>query len=152
MSYDVEPILWAGVVHIEDRKVLTIRESDKDFNLIPGGKLEFDEDKDKIETDEEAAAREVREELGVEVVAETLKFYRDITEPSKKTGQIVRFRLFFGTLASLPDPDNLPGKTVSVAFIDSNYGAEGILAGGLLSKLVPLLVQDGYINQVSSLN
>ena len=131
MSYSTEPIKWAGLIYIEKRKLLTLREADKDFNLVPGGKLEKGKDGKADEDDETALRRELREELGVE--AGRITQFEELLEPPKKTGDMVRFRLFTGGILTLPDEDNLPGKTVSVDFIGSDYAEKGIKVGGLLA-------------------
>jgi len=138
MSEQEQPIPWAGVIVVENGRLLALQEDDKSFLLVPGGKVE------PGETDEAAAIREVREELGVAV--DGLEPLTTIREESKSTGQQIRFRVFTGKLEQEPDPGNLPGKTVAIARIDSSYKQEGYEVGNLLKKLVPVLVEKGLIS------
>lgn len=140
MSDRVEPIAWAGAVILHDRKLLTLKEVDKSFHLVPGGKLEVE----KNESDEEAARREVLEELGARVT--NLVFLTDIEERSKKTGELFRFRLFMGELIEPLEYENLPARTERVDFIDSRYASQGIEAGGLLLHLGPFLLDRKLID------
>jgi 8-oxo-dGTP pyrophosphatase MutT (NUDIX family) len=131
-------ILWAGVLVIKDRRVLVLKENDKDFYLLPGGKLEAGE------TDEQAAEREVLEELGVSILLKGL--FTELTEQSKATGQMVRFRLFNAELNKQPGIDNLPGKTVEIAWINSTYQQEKLEIGNLLKHIIPMLADQGLID------
>lgn len=57
-----------GWIYIKDKKILAARSKGKDVYYIPGGKRE------KGEKDKEALIREVREELGIELIPESIKF------------------------------------------------------------------------------
>ena len=105
---------------------------------MPGGKLESGE------SDEEAAIREVKEELGIS--AKIKSEFVTIIEKSKSTGQTIRFKLFLGEMQELPDQNSLPGKTVSIAKINSNYKQEGIEVSNLAFKLIPFLVEKNLID------
>jgi 8-oxo-dGTP pyrophosphatase MutT (NUDIX family) len=138
MNTSDEPVRWAGVLIIKNRRVLTLRENDKPFYLMPGGKLE------PGETDEAAATREIMEELGVSVDIQST--FIEILETSKNTGQLIRFKLFTGQLAAEPDIHKLPGKTVAIAYINSHYAQEGLEIGNFLIKLLPELVKQNLID------
>lgn len=138
MERESEAIPWAGVVILRNRRVLTLQETDKPYLLIPGGKRE------PGETDEEAATREVLEELGVGVaIGEPLV---EIIERSKTTKQLIRFLLFNGQLAAEPDAANLPGKTQSTAYVDSTCERNGFELGNLSRQLLPILVERDLID------
>ena len=138
MSKAERAIPWSGVVVIEDRRVIALKENDKPFYIIPGGKVESGE------TDEAAAIREVYEELGVSV--RNLVYLTTMHEKSRTTGQQIRFMVFRGVLAHDPDPDSLPGKTVAVTWINSRYEEEGIEVGSLPKQLIPILVEMGVVD------
>lgn len=129
------PILWAGVVIIKDRKMLVLKEYDKPFLLVPGGKLE------PGETDEEAAIREVSEEVGV--VPSGLSHLVTIQDKSKNTGQDIRFKVFRGEIEESPEKNDLPGKTELITWIDSSPGRE---TGNLMEASLPILAKKGLID------
>jgi len=56
-------------IEIKDRRVLETLSHDKDVWYIPGGKRE------EGESDEAALIREIKEELSVEIIAESIKLY-----------------------------------------------------------------------------
>jgi 8-oxo-dGTP diphosphatase len=56
-----------GWLLIQDRKVLMVRSKGKDKFYAPGGKREL------RESDEQALVREIKEELGVDLVPSTIK-------------------------------------------------------------------------------
>jgi len=62
-SITIDAVGW---VHVSDRRLLCVRAQDKDAFYLPGGKREAGE------SDWEAIAREVREEIGLSLLAETL--------------------------------------------------------------------------------
>ncbi len=56
-----------GWIYIKDKKLLGVRAGGKDVYYIPGGKRK------EGETDEKALIREVKEELNIELIPESLK-------------------------------------------------------------------------------
>jgi len=59
----IDKLAW---IHIENKKILSTRSKGKDTFYIPGGKREVDE------SDHTALIREIKEELSVDLKAETL--------------------------------------------------------------------------------
>lgn len=62
---EIDKLAW---LHIDHRRVLGARSRGKQTCYIPGGK------RDPGESDEEALVREIREELSVDLLPQTLKF------------------------------------------------------------------------------
>lgn len=60
----IDKLAW---IYIKDRKILSTRSKGKDAWYIPGGKRETGE------SDTEALLREVKEELSVDLIPETIK-------------------------------------------------------------------------------
>ena len=56
-------------IYLKDGKILSTRSKGKDKYYIPGGKRE------ENETDLETLTREVREELSVDIIGDTARFY-----------------------------------------------------------------------------
>ena len=79
-------------IEIRDRKVLETRSHGKDKWYIPGGKRE------QNETDQEALIREMKEELLVDVMPETLVHYGTFEAQAhgKPEGTIVRMTCYTG--------------------------------------------------------
>lgn len=65
MSKVIDKLAW---IHLVDRKILSTRSKGKDTYYIPGGKREGDE------TDQEALIREIKEELKVDLIPESIKY------------------------------------------------------------------------------
>ncbi len=61
----IDKLAW---IYVKDRKILSTRSKGKDAWYIPGGKRESGE------TDQEALIREVKEELAVDLIAETILY------------------------------------------------------------------------------
>ena len=61
----IDKLAW---IYIKDRRILSTRSKGKDAWYIPGGKRE------KGESDHEALIREVKEELTVDLLPETIKY------------------------------------------------------------------------------
>lgn len=62
----IDKLAW---IHIIDRRILSSRSKGKDTYYIPGGKRE------QGETDEAALIREIREELSIDLLPETITFF-----------------------------------------------------------------------------
>jgi len=61
----IDKLAW---IHLVDKKVLCALSKGKDTYYLPGGKRE------NGETDQEALQREIREELSVEIIPETMQW------------------------------------------------------------------------------
>lgn len=79
-----------GYILVKDRKVLATMSRGEDIWFTPGGKRE------KGETDEQALVREVKEELSVDLVPETIKPYGvfEAQAYGKPEGTTVRITAF----------------------------------------------------------
>ncbi|WP_108651629.1 NUDIX hydrolase [Dongshaea marina] len=66
MANLIDKLAW---VYIKDRKVLGARSTGKDNYYIPGGKRE------PGETDQQALSREIREELSISLVPESISYF-----------------------------------------------------------------------------
>ncbi|MCI0533232.1 NUDIX domain-containing protein [bacterium] len=77
-------------IEIWDRKVLETRSYGKDKWYIPGGK------RDRNESDEQALIREIKEELSVDIIAETIKHYGtfEAAAHGKPEGTFVRMTCY----------------------------------------------------------
>ncbi|WP_312034599.1 NUDIX domain-containing protein [Actinoplanes sp. TBRC 11911] len=95
-------VIAAAWVCVRDRRVLVVRATDSDAFYLPGGKPE------PGETYAEAAAREVKEEVGLVLDAASLRLFRDIVAPAhnRPPGTTVRLICFTGgTHDGEPRPD-----------------------------------------------
>lgn len=62
----IDKLAW---IYIKDQKVLSTRSRGKDTYYFPGGKRETGE------SDKEALTREIKEELTVDLIADSLRFF-----------------------------------------------------------------------------
>lgn len=95
----IDKLAW---IHIKDKRILSTRSKGKDTYYIPGGKREGNE------TDEEALIREIREELGVELIPETLEFVGTFEAQAhgKAEGIIVRMTCYSAKYSGQISPDS----------------------------------------------
>ena len=66
MTKVIDKLAW---IHIVDRRILSTRSKGKDTYYIPGGKRE------QGEMDEAALIREIREELSIDLLPESITFF-----------------------------------------------------------------------------
>ncbi len=86
---DIDKLAW---LHVDHRKVLMARSQGKVLFYLPGGK------RDPGESDAEALAREIREELGVELDTSSLQSAGTFIDQAdgKPDGVRVRLSAYFG--------------------------------------------------------
>jgi 8-oxo-dGTP pyrophosphatase MutT (NUDIX family) len=79
-----------ALIEIQDRKILMVRSKGKDTWYIPGGK------RDEGESDEEALIREIKEELGADLLPDTISFYAEYEAQAhgKEVGVMVRAKCY----------------------------------------------------------
>lgn len=119
-----------ALAHFKDKKVIMVRSAKNDevFYML-GGKPEADE------TDLECLQREVKEEIDVEIVKDTLKFLHEFQGPAHgKDNTIVKLRLYSGEITGNPQPSN---EIAEVQYFDTNVDRKhlGVLSIEMLSWL-----------------
>ncbi|PML81880.1 NUDIX hydrolase [Enterovibrio norvegicus] len=84
----IDKLAW---LTIKDGKLLAVRSKGKTLFYLPGGKREAGE------TDEQALIREIKEELSVDLVPESLKYVDTFTGPAdgKAEGVSVQLTCYF---------------------------------------------------------
>lgn len=110
---------------IKDRKVLTTRSIGKDTWYIPGGKREGDE------TDVQALAREVEEELSVKINPETIKHYGTFEAQAhgKPEGTLVRMTCYEADYDGELEP---AAEIEEMSFVDYDWKGKSSLVDGLI--------------------
>jgi 8-oxo-dGTP pyrophosphatase MutT (NUDIX family) len=91
-----------ALIYIKDRKILSSRSTGKSTWYLPGGKRE------KGENDMEALAREIREELNVELVLSSIKYMGvfKAQADSHASGVIVKMTCYTGEYSGTLQPAN----------------------------------------------
>lgn len=89
-------------LYIQDKKVLVTLSKGKDAWYIPGGKRELGE------TDEQALTREVKEELNVDLLPETIEFYGTFEAQAhgKPEGTMVRMTCYMAEFEGALSPES----------------------------------------------
>lgn len=97
MSSSIDKLAW---IHVENRRVLCARSFGKEAFYIPGGKREPDE------SDQDALIREVREELSVDLLPDTIAFLGVFSAQAdgKPSGTIVRMTCYTGGFTGTVTP------------------------------------------------
>jgi 8-oxo-dGTP pyrophosphatase MutT (NUDIX family) len=92
----LDKLAW---VHVERRRLLVTRNHDRTLYYVPGGRRE------PGETDEQALVREIDEELGVAVLASTMRHFRtyDVDAPG---AAVARMTCYFAEHRGEFRPDN----------------------------------------------
>lgn len=87
MSYEIDKLAW---LYIKENRVLMARSKGKDKFYLPGGKREEGED------DQSALIREIREELSIDIVPESLKYVDTFSAQAdgKPAGTLVRLTCY----------------------------------------------------------
>lgn len=126
---------WVGLLYIKDKKILMVREVDKDFFVLPGGRLEPGESEDQ------ALRREVSEELGIHI--KNYKYFNKFELPGRAEGELINFAVY--TIDSLGDL-TVQGDIAEMAWVDSSYESKGIKIGAITQVLIPKLKEQNLIS------
>lgn len=91
-----------ALLYMRDGKILTTRSIGKDAYYFPGGKREG------TESDLETLTREIREELSVDILPDTVQYYGTFQAQAhgKAEGVIVQMTCYTADFAGTLTPDN----------------------------------------------
>jgi 8-oxo-dGTP pyrophosphatase MutT (NUDIX family) len=90
----MKKICKSSLLIIKDKKVLFTKEFEKDRYFTPGGKIE------NGETEEDALVREVKEELGVNLVKPSLKFFAEFEDVATlERSTILNLKFYTGEIS-----------------------------------------------------
>jgi 8-oxo-dGTP diphosphatase len=111
MTNIVDKVAW---IHIVDRRVLSTRSQGKDTYYFPGGKREAGE------SDQECLVREVREELEVELIAESLEYLGvfEAQAHGKSAGVLVRMPCYASQYRGALSPASEIAEMAWLTFAD----------------------------------
>lgn len=121
----------------KDKKLLVVRDNkNAEVFYTVGGKVE------PGESDIECVERETLEELGVEVVSDSLVFLQEFTAPAHgKENTLVNIQLFQGELAGEPHPSQ---EIVEIQYFDTTTDPKHLSEMGR-EHIMPWLKANGYI-------
>ena len=105
-----------ALIYIKDKKILSSRSAGKDTWYIPGGKRE------KGENDIEALAREIREELNVELILSSIKYMGVFKGQahSHAAGVIVKMTCYIGEYSGILQPTSEIEEIAFLTFKDKD--------------------------------
>ncbi len=125
-----------GGIILKGKKLLVVRKRTIDNRIefiIPGGKREGNE------TDIETLARELKEELQVELV--NCKHFGGFDDIAVFENIPIHIEVYYAQIIGEPKCDS---EIKDLVWIDSNYFKSGIKLGSVLEKFViPKLVENG---------
>jgi len=98
MNKEIDKLAWIFII---DNKLLVARSKDKSLFYLPGGK------RDLGENDEQALIREIKEELSVDLLTQSIKYAQTFTAPADgKNGDItVKLSCYFAEFDGQLAPD-----------------------------------------------
>jgi len=126
----------AGII-IRNRKLLMCRKYDEPHLIMPGGKLE------EGETKEETLKRELKEELGVELIS--MKYFGTSEATHfKHKNKIVKMELYIAEIKGEPIATS---EINEIKWIDSSYKKNGIKVASINEDYtIPELKRRGLID------
>jgi len=132
----MKKILKAALALIRDNKVLMAKNFGIDKYFIPGGKIE------KNETEEEALLREIKEELNVDVIKNSINYFGTFEDvASTHPDFTVRVRLYLGEVSGELKPN---GEVERINWFGKNDDWEK-LGSVAKTKIMPALVKKGLV-------
>ena len=95
----IDKLAW---IYLKDKKILVTRTKGKDAWFMPGGK------RIEGETDEHALVREVKEELNLDLIPSSIRFYGTFQAQAydKPSGTLVRLTCYTADFNGTPVPTN----------------------------------------------
>ncbi|CAH7187704.1 NUDIX hydrolase [Vibrio chagasii] len=110
MNKVIDKLAW---VFIQDGKLLMVRSKGKELFYLPGGKRE------EGETDEQALLREIKEEISVDLVPDSLKYVETFTGQAdgKAEGISVQLTCYAADYTGELSPD---AEIEELKFVDGN--------------------------------
>ena len=99
----VDKVAW---LYTKNRKILSTLSKGKDTYYIPGGK------RDEGETDEQCLIREIKEELSVDLIPNTLEFADEFEAQAHGKEITIRMKCYFGNYEGELTPDSEIEKIV----------------------------------------
>lgn len=110
MNKVIDKLAW---VFIQDGKLLMVRSKGKERFYLPGGKRE------EGETDEQALLREIKEEISVDLVPDSLKYVETFTGQAdgKAEGISVQLTCYVADYTGELSPD---AEIEELKFVDGN--------------------------------
>ena len=133
-----DTVIAAAWVHVRERRVLVVRSGYSDAFYLPGGKPE------PGETHAEAAAREVREEVGMTIDPARLTLFAEFVAPAhnRPPGTEVRLICFHGDDAGAGEP-KAAGEIAELAWFGA---ADAQRSAPAIRLVIAKLVADGLID------
>lgn len=103
-----------ALIYLKDGKILSTRSKGKDKYYIPGGKRE------NGETDIETLVRETKEELSVDIIAPTVKFYGvfEAQAHGKVEGVLVRMTCYMANFSGVLKADSEIAEIMWLTYAD----------------------------------
>ncbi len=105
-----------ALVFVKNRKLLSVMPKGNNVFYVPGGKRKAGE------TDKEALAREIKEELSVDIIQETIKYYGTFTAQAhgKQEGTVVKATCYTAEFKGEPKPSSEIVRTAWLSSKDAN--------------------------------
>lgn len=109
MEKVIDKLAW---LYIEDGKLLSARSKGKELFYIPGGKRE------QGESDVQALVREIKEEVSVDLLPDTIKFAETFTAQAdgKSNNTVVKLTCYFAEFEGELSPDEEIEEVDFIAF------------------------------------
>ena len=127
-----------GFAIFKDKKIMMVRShKNAEVFYLVGGKFE------EGENDEECLVRETKEEIGIDVNPETLKFLTEFNGPADgKENTLLNMRFYTGEYIN----ESVPSREIAeLGYFDSNSDPKHISVIAR-EQIMPWLLENGYIN------
>lgn len=107
----IDKIAW---IYIKDKKILSTLSKGKDKYYIPGGKRE------EFENDVETLLREIKEELSVDILTDSIRYYGVFKAQAhgKKQGVMVKMSCYMADFSGELKEDSEISKIVWLTYSD----------------------------------